>query len=161
MKPHFINCIGISSGSQSGHVLLLSTTRKGKSMLVQSEAKRLGISYEEMERRLEPTVERKEKARMKRQEQDRREAVRLDAVYKAYWDNTDKPDSDLSPLVSALAGIVAEPTVEQQRILFMMLPAHVFGQGVSWGFSDTEVRGQVYRFVEENHDVVTAAVLAN
>ncbi len=87
--------------------------------------------------------------------------MRLDAVRAAYWDNTDKPDSDLSPLVSALDGIVADPSDEQQRILFMMLPADVFGQGVSWGFSDTEVRGRIYEFVNENRDAVAAAVSSN
>lgn len=97
---------------------------------------------------------------MKQEEQDRREAVRLDAVRKAYWD-TDKPDFDLSPLVSAREVIVADPTDEQQRTLFMMLPADVFGQGVSWGFSDTEVHSRIYEFVNKNHDAVAAAVFAN
>jgi hypothetical protein len=161
MKLQFTNSITISSGSDSGHLLVLGTTRKGKSTLVQAEADRLGISYEEMERRLEPTDEQKERARVKQEERDRREAVRLDAVRAAYWGNTDKPDFDLSPLVSALDGIVDDPTDEQQRILFMMLPADVFGQGVSWGFSDTDVRGRIYEFVNENRDAVAAAVSAN
>lgn len=160
MKRPFTNTIIIDSESQLGHVLMLGPTRKGKSILVQTEANRLGIPYEELERRLEPTAQQKEKARMKQEEKDRREASRLDALRKVYWDNTDKADSDLSPLVSALDGIVIDPTVEQQRILFMMLPAEVFGQGISWGFSDTEVRDQIYTFVEENRDVVEAAVLA-
>ena len=150
-----------SNATVPEHVLVLGTTRKNKNPVFQAEADRLGISYEELERRLEPTAEQKEKARMKQEERDHREAVRLDAVRKAYWDNTDKPDSDLSPLVSALDGIVSNPTIEQQRILFMMLPADVFGQGVSWGFSDTEVRGQIYKFVEENRDAVAAAVSSN
>jgi hypothetical protein len=160
MKPQFTNCITIASGNQTEHLLVLGTTRKGTNKLLQTEADRLGISYEDMERQLEPTAEQKEKARMKQVERERREAVRLDALRKAYWDNTDNSDSDLSPLVSALEGIVADPTVEQQRILFMMLPADVFGQGVSWGFSDTEVRGRIYEFVNENRDAVAAAVLA-
>jgi len=161
MKPQFTN--GITIGSETGnvHTFVLASTRKGKSMLVQAEADRLGISYEEMERRLEPTGEQQERARMKQEEWDRREAVRLNAVRKAYWDNTDARDSDLLPLASALDGIVANPTGEQQRILFMMLPADVFGQGVSWGFSDTEVRARIYEFVNENCDTVAAAVLAN
>ncbi|MDK0999521.1 hypothetical protein ACO2TQ_40020 [Burkholderia sp. OKR4-1] len=143
-----------------GHSVILGSTRRGKSALLQAEAYRLGISYEELERRLEPTAEQTEITRMKQEEKDRREAARLDAVRKAYWDNTDKSDPDLSPLISALDGLVAHPTVEQQRILFMMLPADVFGQGVSWGFSDTEVRGRIYEFVTENRDAVAAAVSA-
>lgn len=161
MKISFTGGIRLNSGNGAEHTLLLTPTRKGKSMLVKGEADRLGISYEEMECRLEPTPEQKEKARMRKEEKDRRDAARLDAVRKAYWDNTDKPDSDLSPLVSALDGIVADSTIEQQRILFMMLPADVFGQGVTWGFSDTEVRGRIYEFVNENRDAVAAAVLAN
>lgn len=161
MKIPFTGGITVNVGNGAEHTMLLAPTRKGRSMLLQAEADRIGISYEELERRLEPTQEQKEQARMRQEEQDRRDAARLDAVRKAYWDNTDKTDSDLSPLVSALDGFVADPTIEQQRILFMMLPADVFGQGVSWGFSDTEVRGRIYEFVNENRDAVAAAVLAN
>ncbi|WP_087750603.1 hypothetical protein [Paraburkholderia caledonica] len=65
MKLHFTNGITIGSESESEHVLVLGTTREGKSMLVQVEADRLGISYADMEHRLEPTDEQKERARMK------------------------------------------------------------------------------------------------
>lgn len=152
----------ISTDAQRRHTLVLGSSRKGKSRLVQAEADRLGISYEEMELRLEPTAEQKEKARMKQEDRDRRDVVRLDAVRRAYWDNTDKADSDLHVFSDALsaAGIAASPTVQQQRILFMMLPASAFGQGVSWGFSDTEVREQVHIFVAENRDAVAKAVSA-
>jgi len=99
---------------------------------------------------------------MRQEERDRHEAQRLDAVRRAYWDNTDKSDLALCVLSDALraAEIVRVPNIEQQRILFMMLPANVFGQGVAWGFSDTEVRGQIHEFVAENHEAVTQAVSA-
>ncbi len=162
MKIPFTGGITLDIGSGANHTLLLASTRKGKSKLVQAEADRLGISYEEMERRLEPTTEEKEQERMRQEEVDRRAARRLDAVRMAYWDNTEESDSDLYPLANALSaeGIATEPTMEQQRLLFMMLPADVFGQGVSWGFSDTEVRGQIYTFVAENRDAVAKAISA-
>lgn len=160
MKPPLFTLT--SSDPQRAHTLVIGPTRKGTSALLQAEASRLGISYEEMERRLEPTVEQKANARMKQEERDRREAARLDAVRQAYWDNTDKAGADLHVLSDALTatGISANPTIQQQRILFMMLPASVFGQGVSWGFSDTEVREQVHAFVAENRDAVAKAVSA-
>ncbi|ANN80848.1 hypothetical protein BAU07_26360 (plasmid) [Bordetella flabilis] len=144
------------------HFMIIGPTGKGRSQLLQAEADRLGISYEELERRLEPTPEQKERARMRQEEEDRRDAQRLDAVRKAYWVNTDESDSDLYALSDALsaAGIASDPTVEQRRILFMMLPANVIGQGLAWGFSDTEVRGQVHAFVAENRDAVARAVSA-
>lgn len=144
------------------HIMILGSSGKGRSRMLEAEASRLGISYEELEHRLEPTPEQKEKARMRQEERDRHEAQRLDAVRRAYWDNTDKSDSDLYVLSDALraAKIVSDPNIEQQRILFMMLPANVFGQGVAWGFSDTEVGGQIHEFVAENHKAVTQAVSA-
>lgn len=160
MRSEGANLFTLGTVFQREHMQFFGQTRKGKSQLVQAEADRLGISYEEMEHRLEPTFEQKEKARMKREEQERREAMRLEAVRKAYWDNTDKADSDLHVFSDALsvAGIATDPTVQQQRILFMMLPAYVFGQGVAWGFSDSEVRGQVHAFVAEHRDAVAKAV---
>lgn len=150
----------ISTGVQDRHMLVLTSTTKGNRKIVRGEADRPGIPYEEMERRLEPTSEQKEKPRMKHEERDRRNALRLDAVRRAYWDNTDKSDPDLSVFSDALSmvGIVTDPTVQQQRLLFMMLPADVFGQGVSWGFSATEVRSQIRKFVVENRDAVARVV---
>ncbi|VVE52804.1 hypothetical protein [Pandoraea terrigena] len=158
MKIASTGGIELDIGSGVEHTLLLAPMRKGKSVLVQAEADRLGIPYEEMKRRLEPTPEQQARARMRQEERDCREAVRLDAVRKAYWDNTENPDSDLYPLVNALDDIVTDSTVEQQRMLFMMLPADVFGMGLAWGFSDTEVRDRIYEFVAENRDAVTQAV---
>lgn len=160
MRSECANLFTVGTAFQHEHMRFFGQTRKGKSQFVQAKADRLGISYEEMERRLEPTFEQKEKARMKREERERREAVRLEAVRKAYWDNTDKADSDLHVFSDALsvAGVATDPTVQQQRILFMMLPANVIGQGVAWGFSDSEVRGQVHAFVAENRDAVAKAV---
>jgi len=144
------------------HIMILGSSGKGRSRMLEAEANRLGISYEELERRLEPTPEQKEKARMRQEERDRHEAQRLDAVRLAYWDNTDRSDSDLHVLSDALsvAEIVRAPSIDQQRILFMMLPANIFGQGVAWGFSDTEVRDQIHEFVAENRETVTQAVSA-
>lgn len=68
MKISFTGGIRLNSGNGAEHTLLLTPTRKGKSMLVKGEADRLGISYEEMECRLEPTPEQKEKARMRKEE---------------------------------------------------------------------------------------------
>ena len=152
----------VTKGDSAQHFMLFGSTGKGKSQALQAEADRLGISYEELKRRLEPTAEQKERARMQQEEKDRREAQRLDAVRKAYWANTDESDSDLNPLSDALcaAGVASDPTVEQLRILFMMLPANVIGQGLAWGFSDTEVGDQIHAFVSGNRDTVARAVLA-
>jgi hypothetical protein len=49
-------------------------------------------------------------------------------------------------------------TNEQVKALFLMLPAHIIGLGISWGFHDTEVGDGVYRFVEDNEDEVRAAL---
>ena len=51
-----------------------------------------------------------------------------------------------------------EKQMVQDKLHPLMLPASVFGQGLSWGVSDTEVRGQIYEFVAENRDAVAKAV---
>jgi hypothetical protein len=91
-----------------------------------------------------------QKAIVAAREADRRdlEEVRLTAVRNAYWDHTDPASSDLYPLHDVLSHFlgIKEPTLAQQKTLFLMLPAEIIGLIVQWGVSDTEVREAVYNF---------------
>jgi hypothetical protein len=55
-------------------------------------------------------------------------------------------------------GLDEGPTDGHVKALFMMLPAHLIGLGISWGFNDTEVGDAAYRFVDENEEEVRAAL---
>lgn len=94
---------------------------------------------------------------MQEQAEKEREAKRLDAVREAYWQASNEDDFDRlhDALVSTVMQDSAnEPTTEQIKALFMMLPAQIIGLGISWGFSDTEVGDDIYTFIEENRESV-------
>lgn len=146
----------ITSDSGHHHMMILGTSGRGRSLLLQAEADRLGISYDELLKRMEPTPEQKEQARMRGEEKKQRDNARLNAVREAYWAATSADDSDLYRLHDALVSTVMQesPTLEQQKALFMMLPPQIVGLGIAWGFGDTEVGDDIYRFIEENRDAV-------
>jgi hypothetical protein len=81
-----------------------------------------------------------------------REEHRITAVREAYWQHSDINGVDFIHLYNALAesGLADQPTDAQVRALFMALPASILGQGIAWGFCDTEVRDSVVTFVTEN-----------
>lgn len=144
------------------HTMILGTSGQGKSVLLQAEAPRLGITYEELLQRMEPTEEQKEQQRMRQEEEDRAENQRLNAVREAFWHNTPKGHHDLNQLhdVLVVSDIAEEPTPEQIKAFFMILPADIIGSALSWGFSDTEVRERTYEFVEQNKQAVLRAIKA-
>lgn len=152
--------IWIEGSDFAHHHVIIGTTRKGKSVILAAEAARLGITYDELLKRMEPTPEQREKERILQEERKQREIARLTAVCEAYWVNSTEDDSDLYVLHDALvcAEIVESPTEEQQKSLFLMLPSDIVGQGIAWGFSDTEVRENIQSFVEKNRDAVVARI---
>jgi hypothetical protein len=92
-------------------------------------------------------------------ETKQKEAARLAAVREAYWVGTEPEYFERSVLRDALvlAEIVAKPLLAQVKALFMMLPGTIIGQGIAWGLDDTEVRGSIHRFVDENREAVREA----
>lgn len=127
----------IFTTSQDGdtyRTMIIGTSGQGKSALLQAEARRLGITYEELLQRMEPTEEQKEQRRMRQEEEDRAEDQRLNAVREAFWHNTPKGHHDLEQLhdVLVVSDIAEEPTLEQIKAFFMMLPADIIGSALSW-----------------------------
>ncbi|WP_323612642.1 hypothetical protein [Pectobacterium versatile] len=99
---------------------------------------------------------------MRQEEEVRVEEQRLNAVREAFWRNTSEGHHDLRQLHDVLAAldILEEPTADQIKSFFMMLPADIIGSALSWGFSDTEVRERTYVFAEQNKQAVLAAIKA-
>lgn len=105
----------------------------------------------------EPTAEEMERARKHEQAEHERVNKRLNAVREAYWQTS--AEGDFYSLHDALVSTVMKgsrisPTQHHIKALFMMLPASIIGQGVAWGFGDTEVGDDIYSFVEKNQSAV-------
>jgi hypothetical protein len=145
------------------HTLITGVSGKGKpSPLLLEEARRRGISYEELEKQMQPSPEQIEAARERESLVEAQEAKCLVAICEAYWANTPLGSSGLQQLHDTLVvtKIAEEPTPAQVKALLLLLPAHVLGQGIAWGFEDSEVRGHIYEHVEENMEAISAAILA-
>lgn len=144
------------------HTMVLGVSGLGKSVLLQEVARKRGITYEELLQQMEPTEEQKAQQVARKEEKDRVENQRLKAVREAFWNNTSPDNSDFTQLHSVLvvSEIVKEPTEDQVKAFFMMLPAEIIGSALSWGFSDTVVREQTYEFVEENKQAILKALSA-
>jgi hypothetical protein len=143
--------------------MIFGTSGQGKSGLLQAEALRLGISYDELLRRMAPTPEQvKEQERMRQDEAQQAGAKRLNAVREAFWSLTPPGHYDFDCLhdVLSTADLAGEPTPAQVKALFMMLPSDILGSAISWGFNDTEVRERIYEFVERNRPGVVERIEA-
>lgn len=156
LPPQFLG------GDLGHHTMIFGTSGQGKSGLLQAEALRLGIPYEELLRRMEPTPEQREQERMLQEEAQQAQAKRLNAVREAFWSLTPPGHYDFDCLHAALsaANLAGEPTPAQVKALFMMLPSDIFGTAISWGFNDTEVRERIYEFVERNRQDVVKRIEA-
>lgn len=94
--------------------------------------------------------------------EEMQEETRLKALRQCIWDQW-QDTGEFDRIHDVLVDTVFEeedegPTDEQVKALFMMLPAHIIGQGISWGFNDTEVGDGTYHFVQDNEDEVRAAL---
>lgn len=129
----------------------IGCTGKGRSSFIEAEANQRGISYEEMEKLLEPTEEEKESKRKKEEDKRLKKWNKLNKFKTLYW-NELEDKSDLYAFEDALICEleIVDPTEEMIKIVFMEINSHVFGQGVSWGFDDTVVREYIHEFVEDN-----------
>ena len=150
--------MSVNGGENSQHIMIIASSRKGRSRLLEAEALRLGITYEELEHRLEPSAEEKEQMRMQRDAEEQLEEQRLQVVRQAIWDAWSDDVAAFSRIHDALVSTVMDdaPSVEQIKAIFMMLPATIIGGGISWGFTDSEVGDDIYQFIEENEDAIKA-----
>lgn len=147
--------IAVPAFNIGAHTMVLGTTGKGRSKIIDDEADRLGISVEELERRLAPSPEALERQRILQEEQQRRAQRRLSAMKQAYWENSEAGDFDR--LHDAIVSqIDVELGIGQIRAVFDRLPEDIFGLAVQHGFDDTEVGDHVYRFIRDNLAVIRA-----
>ncbi|OJW42442.1 MAG: hypothetical protein BGO50_01535 [Rhodanobacter sp. 67-28] len=142
-----------SQDGVSHHTMIIGASGSGKSVFLQELALRRGVPLEQLLRDVQPTEEQVDRARERREERNTMDTERLDAVRRAWWDATPADDTELYSLCDVLTSQIPElvdPTHEQQRVVFMMLPDGIIGGVIQWGLSDTEVRDQIHEFVSDH-----------
>ena len=92
-----------------------------------------------------------------REEQERKRKEKskdlINKLKDVYWE--ENGDEDLDVIWNSMQEYKnLEITEEETKQIFYMLPQNIFGLGIQWGFSDTEVRDQIYVFIEENMENV-------
>jgi hypothetical protein len=147
-------------GDLTAHTMQFGMIGKGKSSLLEQEAIRRGLSYQELLQAMEPTQEEKERIDMIQQEETQREELRLQAVRDAYWSGSDQRKHEFSAIYDGLVNFcrLESPTLEQSKAVFDMLPLSIIGGGIRWGFDDSEVRDDIYSFIETNADRINAEI---
>ncbi|MDO8728368.1 MAG: hypothetical protein Q7K26_00585 [bacterium] len=154
--------IFVSSDGANTHTLFIGSSRRGRSMLITADAARRGISYEEAEKDWLPTEAEKQAEADREQVEQIKHDRRTAAVREAYWISTDPESGEFDSLHDVLSNICKrDPTDEQVRRLFNMLPAEVIGEGVKLSFTDTVVGDEIHEFVRENKADVMAQVFAD
>lgn len=147
----------VSGSDQKFHSIIIGQSGKGRSAVTQQLADQEGVSYEEMERRCQPTEKQIEQREQERQEVRMADEKRLQLVREAYWSGSSESDfSDLRDSIMEVTGVV--PTNEQIRSVFDLLPADIIGGAVQWGLGDTEVRDNAFQLIQENELKVRAAM---
>lgn len=97
---------------------------------------------------------------------DSKKTQRLQNIREAYWLSTLEIDSELFEFSTIHDSLVEflnidSPTIEEQKIVFDLLPQHIIGGGISWGFNDTEVRDNIYVFIRENAELIQEKIRLN
>lgn len=151
------NTFFMNGESIADHIFILSSSGKGRSSLIAQEALRRGLSYEEVEKELEPTEEQKAVQKERAMKRKAYEQNRFEAVRKAFWENSDPDDWELYVLDDCISSLIpndVEITHRQRESLFMSLPDDIVYSAIKYGISDSVVRDDIYAFVKDNVDLI-------
>lgn len=158
--------IFINNQDLTEHVAVFGLSNQGKSFAQQTHEQRQGdfqdgVLASRLADLMPPTDGRRETnfADMAKRQI---EAMRLNAVRETFWQHTPDNHLDWRRLHDALVmtEIINEPSTEQVKAFFMMLPADIIGSALTWGFADTVVRERVYEFAQQNKQAVFEAIKA-
>lgn len=145
-----------------GHYLVVGSTGTGKSTTLATLAQSLNIQGKKFEIK-HPTEEEINEAKKIRQEQEQerrnKEQQQLLKTKTTWIDNLDDY-YDLHSFQEATSHYleIEEVTDEQVYKIFLLIDGYLFGQGICWGFSDTEVRSNIWEWVEENKEEIERVI---
>lgn len=142
----------IFSDNVNYHNVIFGSTGKGRSFIIEQYAKEHNISYEEAEKHFQPSKEELEQRKAAQEQAKRKEEDRLLKVKEAYWEAYSDKESEFYDFHDAITFnmTIEKATQEQVKELFLMIPSEIFGLGIHYGFSDTEVRDNLHEFVRDN-----------
>lgn len=133
----------LNNGDISRHFLIVGTSGRGKSIFGDTE----------------PTEAQRQAYADRQEQRERMRQARLAAVCEAYWAGTEPDSGEFSSMADSLTAVLGiSPTSEQVKTLLLALPEEIVGQGIAWGFDDTEVRDAVHSYVVKCHETIRAAV---
>lgn len=133
----------LNHGDLSAHFLIVGTSGRGKSSFGDTE----------------PTEEQRRASAERKAQAERKRQARLTAVCEAYWAGTDPDSAEFSSMADSLLDVFSiSVTREQLKALLLVLPEELVGQGIAWGFDDTEVRDAIYDYVKRSHEKVRTAL---
>lgn len=97
---------------------------------------------------------------------ENKEEQRLTLIKHTYWNASLNIDPNLYEFATIHDSLVEflnmeNPSLEEQKVVFDLLPQYVIGLGISWGFDDTEVRDKIYVFVRENVELIQKQISIN
>lgn len=127
-------CDNLASGK---HILVLGPVRRG-------------VSSIDMQPISEAALDKLKDQELADEDQ---EDERITAVRNAFWNASPEGVATLEEL---LWTVMDKPTLAQQKNVFFMLPVHILGQGIAWGFSDSVVRDEILEYLQDNLDEIIA-----
>lgn len=145
-------------GSAS-HMLLAGAALRGRSLLIESEVSSPSVGYPiapkakalDTTERIAPEADDLADLRVRR----------LEAVRRAYWTDDARCHSEFRSLSTALKGLrQCEPSTEQLRKLFELLPAEIIGDGIKLGFHHPSVGAGILDFVRKEARLISAVVFS-
>lgn len=144
----------------AAHTIVVGITGKGKSVILEEEAKRLGITYDELLKRMEPTEEQKATMEANKQKRAEEQRAKDSTIRNAIWATFDQ--SDIDEFLDALKVIleINEPTKSNVKEVFFALDMSIVGNIVSWGVGDTPTREAIWEFVRENKTLLLDSLLS-
>lgn len=151
----------VDGATLSQHTLIIGTSGTGRSRFLEKEAARRGISVFELQREMAPSEEQKAAHHQSANDRKTQAEVRLQSVRDAYWTSSAAASSEFSAIYDAIFNVIGikAPSPAQMKAVFDLMPSNVIGNGVAWGFDDTDVRDSISVYVRENADAVRAALL--
>lgn len=109
-----------------------------------------GISYEEMQRELEPSDSEKERKVREIREVREAQEKRLQMVRDAFWEGSRTSDIKGLHTAMSMALGISDISEQQVRAAYNLLPSEIIGDLIKTGFLDTILRDDAYVFFCEH-----------
>lgn len=152
----FMSDQNISQEQINMHQIIFGQSGSGKSLFIQRHADDNNISYDEAEKAFQPSEEQLKESKKAKAEAQINDKKRLLATKLTYWEHSTFDKFEFSNFHDCLTSYldIDEPTDEQIKTLYLMIPDDMFGLGISWGFGDSVLRDNLSKYVQDNIELI-------